>query len=112
MHFLKAQKQCTTIQFPPLPRKGLLRKPPLVLVQGLAGQAETWYRNRPYWEKRFDVRAPELLTYQGDTLHERISKGKPITVGYLVKQLEIFLNRFVQTGIIRGIIISAALNPP
>ena len=35
------------------------RKPPLVLINGLAEQAESWYRNRRFWGRFFDVHLPE-----------------------------------------------------
>jgi pimeloyl-ACP methyl ester carboxylesterase len=88
------------------PLKGLLerlrpkpyvRRQPLVLINGLAEQAESWYRNRKFWTRFFDVYAPNILAYEGEALHRRISAREPITVDYLVQQLFTFLDQFVQT---------------
>src|SRR5262245_55174356 len=46
-----------------------VRRPPLVLINGLAEQAETWFRNVEAWRCRFTVHAPELLAYEGEALH-------------------------------------------
>jgi pimeloyl-ACP methyl ester carboxylesterase len=72
------------------------RKPPLVLVNGLAEQAETWFRNLRAWRRRFEVYTPNVLAYEGEALHERIRTGLPITVDYLVDQLYTYLREFVQ----------------
>jgi pimeloyl-ACP methyl ester carboxylesterase len=90
----------------PSPLSGLLerlrpkqygRKQPLVLINGLAEQAESWYRNKKYWSRFFDVHAPNILAYEGAALHRRISSKEAITVDYLVQQLHTFLDQFVQT---------------
>jgi pimeloyl-ACP methyl ester carboxylesterase len=73
------------------------RQPPLVLLNGLAEQAETWFRNHWYWRRHFDVYMPNLLVYEGDALHRRIEQGQPISVEYLVDQLHEYLEAFVQT---------------
>jgi len=73
------------------------RKQPLVLINGLAEQAESWYRNRKFWARFFDVYAPNILAYEGEALHRRIKAKEPITVDYLVEQLHCFLDQFVQT---------------
>ncbi len=72
------------------------RLEPLVLINGLAEQSVTWYRNRRHWEWYFDVKVPELLIYDGPVLHRRIDEGLPITVEYLTDQLEAYLDTFVQ----------------
>jgi pimeloyl-ACP methyl ester carboxylesterase len=72
------------------------RKQPLILINGLAEQAESWFRNRRYWERFFDVKVPEFLVYGGPMLQRRIDEGKPITVDYFTDQLELFLDGFVQ----------------
>ena len=72
------------------------RKPSLVLVNGLAEQAESWYRNHRYWRRYFDVHMPNYLVYDGDAIHARIKQKQPIDVDYLVDQLHSYLNRFVQ----------------
>ncbi|MCS7166503.1 MAG: alpha/beta hydrolase [Gemmatales bacterium] len=78
-------------------RKSTWRKlPVLVLVNGLAEQAESWYCNRLDWQRDFDVKVPEILVYDGTQLQQRIAQGLPITVPYLTDCLEEYLDRFVQ----------------
>lgn len=69
---------------------------PLVLVNGLAEQEESWFANRAYWSRHFDVQAPELLVYDGEVLHRHIAAGGEVTVDYLVERLSEFLDQFVQ----------------
>jgi pimeloyl-ACP methyl ester carboxylesterase len=69
----------------------------LVLINGLAEQAESWFRNHWFWRRHFDVYMPNLLVYDGPALHQRIDQGLPITVDYLVEQLHFYLQSFVQT---------------
>jgi len=73
------------------------RKPALVLVNGLAEQAETWFRNHRAWRRHFDVSMPNLFDYEGRVVQERIDAGLPITVDFLVEQLHRHLEDFVQT---------------
>jgi len=73
------------------------RRPTLVLINGLAEQAESWYRNHRYWRRYFDVQMPNLLVYDGAVIHDRIRSGAPITVDYLVEQLHTYLTKFVQS---------------
>src|SRR5262245_19781821 len=88
------------------PIKGLLerlrpklyaRRQPLVLLNGLAEQTESWYRNRKFWSRYFEVHAPNIIAYECDALHRRIANKEPITVEYLVRQLHTYLDQFVQT---------------
>jgi pimeloyl-ACP methyl ester carboxylesterase len=72
------------------------RRPPLILINGLAEQHESWFRNRRFWGRHFDVYAPNILVYDGATLHRRIEAKQPISVEYLVGELHTFLERFVQ----------------
>ncbi len=72
------------------------RRPPLVLLNGLAEQAESWYRNRKFWSRYFEVLAPNILVYEGESLHGRIKGKEPVTVEYLVGQLHTYLTQFVQ----------------
>lgn len=81
----------------PWQRNSYVRRPPLVLLNGLAEQAESWFRNLPLWRQHFDVYAPNLLVYDGPALHQRIDEGLPISVDYLVEQLHNYLEGFVQT---------------
>ena len=37
------------------------RRQPLVLMNGLAEQAESWFRNERHWRRHFDVHTPNLL---------------------------------------------------
>ncbi|HEY1376968.1 MAG TPA: alpha/beta hydrolase [Gemmataceae bacterium] len=69
----------------------------LVLLNGLAEQPETWFRNQRYWRRHFDVSMPNLFAYDGVVLHQRLEAGLPITVDFLVGQLHRHLEEFVQT---------------
>jgi pimeloyl-ACP methyl ester carboxylesterase len=73
------------------------RKAPLILINGLAEQAESWFQNYRFWRRYFDVHMPNLLLYEGAALHQRIANDQPITVDYLVEQLHLYLESFVQT---------------
>lgn len=73
------------------------RKAPVVLLNGLAEQAETWYRNRKFWGRFFDVHTPNILAYEGAAMHRRIAAKQPVSVDYLVGQLHTYLDQFVQT---------------
>jgi pimeloyl-ACP methyl ester carboxylesterase len=73
------------------------RQPPLVLVNGLAEQSETWFRNHRTWRRHFDVSMPNLFSYDGSVVHRRIEAGLPINVDFLVEQLHRHLEEFVQT---------------
>jgi pimeloyl-ACP methyl ester carboxylesterase len=64
----------------------------------LIDQADCWYRNLRFWQHSFDVHAPNLLIYDGPNLHERIDEGLPISVDYLVEQLHLYLQTFVQAS--------------
>jgi pimeloyl-ACP methyl ester carboxylesterase len=72
------------------------RPSPLILVNGLAEQSESWFANRTHWSRHFDVKVPELLVYDGDSLHKRIDEGGEVTIDYLTDRLEQFLDEFVQ----------------
>jgi 2-hydroxy-6-oxonona-2,4-dienedioate hydrolase len=73
------------------------RQHPLVLVNGLAEQSETWFRNHRVWRRHFDVSMPNLFAYDGPVVHRRLEAGLPITVDFLVGQLHQHLEEFVQT---------------
>ena len=73
------------------------RRPALVLLNGLAGQAESWFRNHDFWRRHFDVAMPNLLDYESDALHSHLEAGLPVSVDYLVSQLHQYLESFVQT---------------
>jgi pimeloyl-ACP methyl ester carboxylesterase len=72
------------------------RPAPLVLVNGLAEQSESWFANRTAWSRHFDVKVPEILVYDGDSLHRRIDAGGEITVDYLTDRLADYLEEYVQ----------------
>lgn len=73
------------------------RRYALVLVNGLAEQPETWFCNHRVWRRYFDVSMPNLFTYDGTVLHQRIEAALPISVDFLVGQLHRYLEEFVQT---------------
>jgi abhydrolase domain-containing protein 6 len=80
-----------------LPRfKGYRRPSPLILVNGLAEQPESWFRNRSAWSRHFDVKVPDILVYDGPELHRHIDAGGEVTVGYLTDRLALYLDQFVQ----------------
>jgi pimeloyl-ACP methyl ester carboxylesterase len=82
-------------ELPPL-LNSYKRRPPLVLINGLAEQSESWFGNRVYLSRHFDVKVPEILVYDGDPLHHWIDSGGEVTVDYLAKRLAQFLDDFVQ----------------
>lgn len=73
------------------------RRQPLVLINGLAEQAESWYRNRRFWARYFDVHAPNVILYDGPGIHGRLARKEPIDVDYLVGEFHQYITRFVQT---------------
>jgi pimeloyl-ACP methyl ester carboxylesterase len=72
------------------------RPAPLILVNGLAEQSESWFANRRFWSRHFDVKVPEILVYDGESIHRRIEEGGEITVDYLAERLAVYLDEFVQ----------------
>ncbi len=72
------------------------RRAPLVLVNGLAEQPESWFANRSHLSRHFDVKVPEILVYDGDTLHAHIDAGGEVSIDYLADQLAVYLDQFVQ----------------
>jgi pimeloyl-ACP methyl ester carboxylesterase len=72
------------------------RRAPLILVNGLAEQPESWFANRTYLTRHFDVKVPEVLVYDGAALHQWIESGGEVTVEYLADRLGRFLDEFVQ----------------
>lgn len=80
----------------PIPLHQYRRATPLVLVNGLAEQAESWFANRTHLSRSFDVKTPELLVYDGEGLHRHIDGGGEVTVDYLTERLRFFLDEFVQ----------------
>lgn len=72
------------------------RPTPLVLVNGLAEQPESWFANRVPWSRHYDVKVPEILVYDGDSLHRHIDSGGEVTVDYLTSRLDAYLDAYVQ----------------
>ncbi len=72
------------------------KRPPLILINGLAEQPESWFANRTYLTRHFDVKVPEILVYDGEALHRRIDSGGDVTIEYLTDRLTSFLDEFVQ----------------
>ena len=70
--------------------------PSLVLLNGLAGQNESWYCNRPVWSQDFDVSAPAIMVYDGAPIQGRMAQGLPVTVEFLTDQLDSYLANYVQ----------------
>jgi abhydrolase domain-containing protein 6 len=80
-----------------LKRLTAYRRPsPLILVNGLAEQSESWFANRRQLSRHFDVKVPEILVYDGDSLHRHIDAGGEVTVDYLADRLATYLDEFVQ----------------
>jgi abhydrolase domain-containing protein 6 len=80
-----------------LHRLNAYRRPtPLVLVNGLAEQSESWFANRAFWSRHYDVKVPEILVYDGDSLHRRIDHEGEVTVNYLTDRLADYLDEYVQ----------------
>ncbi len=72
------------------------RPSPLILINGLAEQSESWFANRRPLAKHFDVKVPEILVYDGDSLHRHIESGGLVTVEYLADRLATYLDEYVQ----------------
>lgn len=70
---------------------------PLILVNGLAEQGESWYLNRTSWQKHFDVHSPGVLVYDGGVMQERLAKREGIHIDFLTDRLADYLDRFVQS---------------
>jgi pimeloyl-ACP methyl ester carboxylesterase len=75
---------------------GYKRHSPVVLVNGLAEQSESWFANRAALSREFDLKVPEILVYDGDALHARIDSGGEITDDYLADRLCRFFDEYVQ----------------
>lgn len=73
------------------------RKHSLILLNGLAEQQESWFRNIRFWSRYFDINTPNLLAYNGEHFQARLKADLPVTIPYLVEQLHTYLTQFVQT---------------
>jgi len=72
------------------------RHSPLVLINGLAEQGESWYRNREVLQRDFDVHMPGLLVYDGAVIQERLAQRQPITIDFLTGRLADYLDGYIQ----------------
>src|SRR6476660_3286356 len=79
------------------PRDTYFRTSPLILLNGLAEQSESWYHSRAEWQQHFEVHTPGVLVYDGPVLQERLASQLPISVAYLKDRLTEYLEKFVQT---------------
>ncbi len=73
------------------------RAQPLILINGLAEQGESWYLNRNVWQKHYDVHSPGLIVYDGRVMQERLARREPINIDFLTDRLAEYLDRFVQS---------------
>jgi pimeloyl-ACP methyl ester carboxylesterase len=73
------------------------RSQALILVNGLAEQAESWYLNRNAWQKHYDVHSPGVLVYDGPVMQERMAQGQSINIDFLTDRLADYLDCFVQS---------------
>ncbi len=80
------------------PADAYRRAQPLILVNGLAEQGESWYLNRNVWQSHYDVHSPGILVYGGSVLQQRLAERKPIDIEFLVGRLVEYLDRFVQSA--------------
>jgi abhydrolase domain-containing protein 6 len=72
------------------------RRAPVVFINGLAEQNESWYPNRAEIQNHFEVHTPGVLVYDGPMLQERLAQKEAITVSYLTERLAEYLDKFVQ----------------
>lgn len=72
------------------------RRPNVILLNGLAEQEATWFRNMAFWGRHFEVHAPTLAAYDGEAVQSRIERREPIDVDFLIERLHRFLGEFVQ----------------
>jgi 2-hydroxy-6-oxonona-2,4-dienedioate hydrolase len=94
--FMRAIQSISGLSWMP-PRDTYFRTSPLILINGLAEQGESWYRNREVWQRHFNVHAPGVLVYDGPMMQQRLASRQPITVGFLKGRLVEYLDKFVQT---------------
>ena len=62
------------------------RRMPLILVNGLAEQPESWFANRTHLTRQFDVKVPRSWSMTGSAA-SRIDSGGEVTVDYLAGRL-------------------------
>jgi pimeloyl-ACP methyl ester carboxylesterase len=78
------------------PRDPYARVRPLILINGLAEQGESWFRSRDAFQRHFNVQTPGILVYDGPVLQQRVKNRLPIDVRFLTERLEEYLDKFVQ----------------
>lgn len=71
-------------------------RPPVVLINGLAEQAESWFCSEEHWRQWFDVHLPGILVYDGPVFQRQLTAGRNITVDFLADRLALYLDEFVQ----------------
>ncbi len=69
---------------------------PLVLVNGLAEQSESWFANRAELSQAIRPEGARDPGLRRRTLHDRIDSGGEITIDYLADRLARFLDEYVQ----------------
>lgn len=85
------------LNFLGVPRPDAYRRArPLILINGLAEQGESWYLNRNEWQRHFDVHTPGVLVYDGPVMQQRLADDLPVTIDFLTNRLAEYLDRFVQ----------------
>jgi pimeloyl-ACP methyl ester carboxylesterase len=94
--FMRAIQSISGLSWMP-PRDTYFRTSPLIFINGLAEQGESWYRNREACQRHFNVHAPGVLVFDGPVMEQRLASRQPITVGFLKDRLAEYLDRFVQT---------------
>ena len=72
------------------------RRMPVVLVNGLAEQSESWFANRAVLSRHFDLKVPEILVYDGDALHRGSSPAARSRSNISLIVSARFLDEFVQ----------------
>ncbi|WP_254513219.1 alpha/beta fold hydrolase [Anatilimnocola floriformis] len=75
---------------------GYRRSSPLILVNGLAEQGESWYPNHRVWQQQFDVHAPGVIVYGGQVMQDRLKTREPIDINFLTDRLTQYLDQYVQ----------------
>jgi len=75
-------------------QSNFLKKSPVILVNGLAEQYESWFFNVGPLGKDFVVQWPNLYWYTSENYHKEIHQ---VSVSWVAKRLKTYLDDFVQT---------------
>lgn len=70
------------------------KKEPLILINGVAEQYESWYFNVPSLNEEFVVHWPNLYLFDSDNYLRELQK---VSVEWMAKRLETYLDSYVQT---------------